>query len=496
MYLQSLMVMKKRFLFCIALLSFNQMIAQNLTETRNQLENYLQKNAQNGYAGSVLVAQKGTILIEKGYGFADRATQKPETAETIFSVGSITKQFTAAAIMRLVADEKLKTSDKLSQFFSEVPADKKDISIHQLLTHTAGFKEALGGDYDNVNAEQFAQIAFQSNLLNPPGKEYLYTNVGYSLLGIIVEKVSGMGYEKFLHDRLFVFAGMTHTGYLIPKFKKEQLATGYRNGQRWGTALDRPWLSDGPSWHLRANGGILSTVGDMYKWYNALKNNTILPKRFTDLMFIPYVAEGPRGLSHYGYGWTIQKTSTGQTLIWHNGGNGTYNAIMSFDLAKDECLIVSSNTNDKISDDIALPIHLFLNGDATALSKPQPKNDEPDYQNHPVGLKISAILTEKGAENFQKNYQQILQNVGFDFDNDMILLGVGEKCLDAEKWDNAIALYSAYTALFPKIVVAWNHLGRAYLGKGDKAKAKECWQKSLSIRPNNNRAVEFLKQVE
>ncbi len=323
------------------------------------IEEYLRRAERNGFSGSVLVSQKGQILLDGGFGFADREAKKPQTRETIFSIGSITKQFTAAAIMRLVADGKLNVTDKLSDHFTSVPPDKKDITLHQLLTHTAGFRGSLGDDYDTLSAERYAALAFSSKLESRPGTEYNYSNVGYSLLGIIVEKVSGMGYERFLRERFFVPTGMMHTGYVIPGFKAADLAVGYRDGQRWGTALDRPWLADGPGWNLRANGGILSTAGDMYKWVRALKYATVLPEESVRQLWTPHVKEGPDAQSWYGYGWVSEGEGT-ERIVWHNGGNGVYNAFIGYNPDSDFFVFISSNSNDKISDRLADHVQLII----------------------------------------------------------------------------------------------------------------------------------------
>lgn len=341
---------------------------QNTPAVSAAIQQYLQRSADNGYAGSVLVAQKGSILVKQGYGMADREQKRPQTAETVFSVGSITKQFTGAAILKLWEQGKIRLEDPLSKYFPEAPADKAGITIHQLLTHTAGLADALGDDYDNVDAAAFTRLALETKLDHAPGTVYQYSNVGYSILGIIVEKTSGMGYEKYLRKYLWAPADMNKTGYLAPGHRPEQLAVGYRDGERWGTALDRPWLPDGPGWHLRANGGVLSTAEDMYLWYKALKNNTILTKAATDLLFKPHTAEGPRGLSFYGYGWVIQDMD-GKRMIWHNGGNGVYNAFMGFDLAADLCIVVSSNSNDHISDQLAVQIQRIIANDGRTLAE-------------------------------------------------------------------------------------------------------------------------------
>ncbi len=482
--------MKLKSIFTFFLLSAAVFLfAQSNPTIAEQLKTVLNDAAQNGWSGSAIVSQNGQILVENGYGMADREAKKPQTAQTIFSIGSITKQFTAAAIMKLESMGKLGTADKLSQYFPNASTDKANITLHQLLTHTAGFPDALGDDYENVDATAFAKLAFETPLNNPPGKVYEYSNVGYSLLGIIVERVSGVGYEQFLRDNLWLPAGMTKTGYLLPKFSKEELAVGYQNGKRWGTAMDRPWMSDGPGWHLRANGGVLSTVGDMNRWYLAFKNNTVLPKMATEKLFTPYVAEDPEGHSHYGYGWVVQMLD-GDKMIWHNGGNGVYNANMTFLPEKDICIIVSSNSNNKISDDIAIRLMGIM------LDKDFSKNErqEIDFMDNPVTNAIFKELTEKGADNFRQNSQVILKNAGFYFQDDMLLLGVGERLLDAEDWTNGLALYEVYSQLFPRIVVAWNHLGRCKKGLGDLKGAKAAWETSVSLRPKNNPAVEWLKE--
>ena len=334
-----------------------------------KIDHYLQKAEANGYVGSVLVARGEKIILAKGYGLADRESKVKQTAETVFSIGSITKQFTGAAILKLEMMGKLKVTDPISRYFRDVPADKKEITLHHLLTHTAGFEGALGDDYDAIGREDYIKLALGSKLLFKPGERYEYSNVGFSLLGIIVELVSSKNYEDFLYETLFKPAGMERTGYVRPGFAKSGLAVGYRGGERWGTALDRPWRREGPGWHLRANGGILSTIGDMHRWYLALKDNTILSASAKQKYFAPHVKEYEDGNSYYGYGWVTQKTERGANLIWHNGGNGIYNAFMGFEPENDLVIIASSNIAGKISDNYAEKIEQIVAGDYKELDE-------------------------------------------------------------------------------------------------------------------------------
>jgi len=338
-------------------------------ELGQKIDRYMQKVEASGYAGSVLVAQGKDIILAKGYGLADRENKIQEKAETVFSIGSITKQFTGAAILKLEMMGKLSVTDLMTKYLENVPPDKKDITLHHLLTHSAGFRGALGDDYNPIGREDFIQLALASGLLFKPGERYEYSNVGFSLLGIIVELVSGKNYEDFLYQELFKPAGMERTGYLRPGFAKSELAVGYRGEERWGTALDRPWRPEGPGWHLRANGGILSTVRDMHRWYLALKNDAVLSPAARQKYFAPHIKEYADGNSYYGYGWVSQKTGRGNTLIWHNGGNGIYNAFLGFELETDLMVIVSSNIAGKISDSYADRIAQLVSGDYEELDE-------------------------------------------------------------------------------------------------------------------------------
>lgn len=322
-----------------------------------KLDRHLNRMADDGYSGAVLVAHDGKIILRKGYGLANREKSVPVTPDTVFTIGSITKQFTGAAILKLEMQGKLKVSDTIDKFFDDVPKDKKDITIHQLLTHTAGFADALGFDYDtSATRDAFLKLAMDSKLRSDPGRKHAYSNVGYSLLGMIIEKASGMDYEAYLRQHLFVPAGMSHTGYLLPKFEEDTLAVGYRDDEPWGTVLGHPMLDDGPAWHLRANGGIHSTVDDMYKWHLALEGTDILSSAAKAKYFAPHVDEG-YGDSYYGYGWVNFKTPRGTKLLAHNGGNMIFCA--DFRRYVDEGVVIFHATNragsdpDRISNDLA-----------------------------------------------------------------------------------------------------------------------------------------------
>lgn len=301
-----------------------------------------------GFSGAVLVARGGEVVLHAGYGMADRERERPFTADTVFTTGSITKQFTAAAILRLEEQGKLSVDDAIGRFFDEVPEDKQGITLHHLLTHTSGLIGDLGGDYEVLTRDALLDRALASTLQWAPGTRYDYSNLGYSLLGAVIELVSGQSYERFLHEQLFIPAGMERTGYRIPRWAPDEVATGYRGEERWGTPLEHPWAEDGPWWNLRANGGVLSTLGDLHRWHRTLDGDTVLTEASRRKLFTPHVPEDEAESSHYGYGWALFTTVRDTRLAAHDGSNGYFYA--DFRRYMDEDVLILYVTNDAGAD--------------------------------------------------------------------------------------------------------------------------------------------------
>lgn len=317
-------------------------------ELAERLDDHMKKLESGGFSGVLLVAKDGKVILAKGYGMANREKKVRVTADTVMCIGSVTKQFTGAAILKLEAQGKLKVTDPITRYFKDVPDDKTSITLHHLLTHSAGFEAELGDDYQKIGRDEFIRLALNSKLRSKPGERYRYSNVGYSLLGAIIEIVTEKPYERYVHDQLFVPAGMTKTGYALPGWTANELAHGYLpDGKDWGTMRDKPWDSDGPYWHLRANGGILSTACDMYRWHLALSGETVLPKSAKEKYFKPHVPERPVGVSHYGYGWVIDQTPRGTKVITHNGGNGIFAADCYRFIDDDVFLFIASSVAGK-----------------------------------------------------------------------------------------------------------------------------------------------------
>jgi CubicO group peptidase (beta-lactamase class C family) len=230
--------------------------------------------AGKGFSGAVLVVSKGQIILQKGYGLAVKKPRTPFTPNTIVQIGSNVKDFTAVAILQLQVAGKLSVTDSLGKFFPKAPADKRGITIQQLMDHRSGFEPNLpGGDFRALTRDDFLAAAFASKLIYAPGQGERYSNLGFSLLAAIIEVTTGDSYGTYLQKNIWQPLGMTWTGLLFPQYDTTQVAHGYSGTEDDGTLLQKPHAKDGPYWNQRGNGGYLSTVSEMYGFYDALFNS-------------------------------------------------------------------------------------------------------------------------------------------------------------------------------------------------------------------------------
>lgn len=307
-----------------------------------RLDDYLGRLEALGFSGAVIVEHRGDVVLRRGYGLADREARRPYTPETVQTHGSITKQVTGAAILLLDSRGELSVADPITEHFEGVPPDKRGITLHHLLTHTAGFPGGIGPDREPIGADEYLERALATPLAFEPGAEFSYSNVGYSILGIVVERVSGRAYEELVREELLLPAGLAETGYLLPDWDEERLAVGYLEGERWGRVHGRGWRPDGPGWHLRANGGLHTTVDDMHRWLSVLKGEGPLPGAAVAEWTTGHVDED--GGWRYGYGWSVADTELGRTVA-HNGGNGIFSALFVWLPEADTFLYIHGNTS-------------------------------------------------------------------------------------------------------------------------------------------------------
>lgn len=289
-------------------------------EIAGKVHDYLGRLSGLGYSGGIILAIDGKVVLSHGYGMADRESGRRFTPDTVFSIGSIVKPLTGVGVMKLVEKGLVDVDDEVSEYFDDLPDDKADITIHELMTHSAGLPGAFGYDYEEYSREDLVQSFRECELLFVPGTSYEYSNPGFALLAAVIELVSGQDYDSYMREQVLEPAGMMKTGYRLDRYGPDEIAHGYRGDRDWGTVEEKYWTDIGPSWHLVGNGGIQSTLKDMFRFHLALEENALLSDDAKEEMFTPWVDEGG-GDSHYGFGWVVQETERGTALYWHNGGN-------------------------------------------------------------------------------------------------------------------------------------------------------------------------------
>lgn len=311
----------------------------------NDINTLVSKHQQSGASGGMLMAIEGKVLDTMYFGHRDAGKTQTISPNTVFDTGSLTKQFTAAAILKLQEQHKLRLTNTLGDYFPAAPKDKANITLHQLLTHSAGLQDYPGkGDFDLVATDAFFSRILALPAYFKPGVKYRYSNVGYSVLARIIELVSGQEYEQYLQANLFAPLGMFNTGYLTPQWHSLPHAEGYTAKKHFGTAVSRYQQMQDISWVLKGNGGINSTLTDFHLWMKSLRNQEILSQASLTQMTTAHIPEGPSGESHYGYGWVNMKTSRNTQLVTHNGSNGVFFADALWLKDEDAWVIFFSNS--------------------------------------------------------------------------------------------------------------------------------------------------------
>jgi CubicO group peptidase (beta-lactamase class C family) len=240
------------------------------TDLGVRIDSALRAAAQRGFSGVVRVERGGTLVLRKGYGLSDRARRIPFSDATVVQIGSNTKDFTLVALLRLQQRGRISLRDSLGKYFPAAPADKRVITLQQLVDHRGGFPIGLGDDFEPLSRGQFLQRVFASALRAQPGTREIYSNTGFAILAAVIEQVTGKSYDAYIRDDLLAPLGLENTGYLLPRFDPSRIAHGYDHGVDRGHVLLKPHAADGPYWNLRGNGGMVSTVEDMHAFYRAL----------------------------------------------------------------------------------------------------------------------------------------------------------------------------------------------------------------------------------
>lgn len=329
----------------VAIVIPNPIFAQSLSE---KIETLIQTEIKdkNGPGGVFMVAKKGEIIYQNAFGKANLELEVPLTTDYVFQIGSMTKQFTAVAIMMLQQQGKLNTNDLLSKYIPDFPAGDK-ITIHHLLTHTSGIKDftKMKSIKDIAQKEMSPKMMVDFFKNEPvdflPGEKFDYNNSGYVVLGYLLEIVSGMSYEDFIENNVFQKIGMMQSNYTTDRQVILKRAYGYQKKETG--YVNKTVINYSVPF---ASGAIMSTLNDMLKWQMALNNNTLLNKENTQKLFTHYSLNNGETIN-YGYGWHLRKIDNSDSRE-HGGSIFGYKS-MGVYLPNEDLYVVGFTNCDCIS---------------------------------------------------------------------------------------------------------------------------------------------------
>jgi len=338
-------------------LSTSIVTATGSAQTLDQVDSIMRRYSGEVPGACLLVIRDGKPLVRRSYGLANVEEKTPASPSTNYRLASVTKQFTAAAILLLAQDHKLSLNDRVRRWLPSLPPALDSVTLTEMLTHTSGiidYEDVMAPDTKTQihDAGVLELLESQDSTYFTPGSSYRYSNSAYSLLALIVERASGKKFASFLHDRIFAPLGMKHTvafedGISIVANR----AYGYTFRNNSWTRKDQSTTSA-----VLGDGGIYSSIDDMMKWDAALYDARLLSDESRRLAFAPHVATDKENVS-YGFGWRI----TGETL-WHSGETSGFRNVIVRYPGRHMTVVILTNRDDPEPYDTALEIaSLFIN---------------------------------------------------------------------------------------------------------------------------------------
>ncbi|NQZ10500.1 MAG: serine hydrolase [Algicola sp.] len=495
------MKLSKKYLLLMPVLAF---LAIGLLLTRDNpqgleqwMDLYAEQGHQNGigapFNGVMLVTKNDQVLLKKAYGFYDRDKHIPVAADSRFLIGSMTKQFTAMLVMQQVQAGRLALDKTLSDYLPYFEPDKgRQITLHQLLSHTSGLPHyqgliKLGMSFNSFASKvftprQYAQLIGKTDLINQPGTQYHYSSQNYILLGAILEQVTGKSYAALLKEHITEPLGLDNTGFADNTFAQQQVAQGYAF-EEYGffDSLFAPDVGLYTEAVLRdqsntySTGGVYSTVDDLFKWSQAIDRHQILSEPLTKRMLTP-------NLGGYCYGWmrnqeTIIRRNPKVQLYTHGGGLPGFNSNIA--LYDDGIKIIYlSNVVRLNAIRLTQNIHLLANG----INPDDFKRDllrpeiEDDYQ---------TFIADGGMPAFRAYYDEISKRAGYQvLPAQMAYVEMITMFLTEQKIDEAVnmvdEMFANYTTPELRFV---NQIGYLFHEQQYYAQAKTYFQRNVTNYP-------------
>lgn len=460
----------------------NSTFSQERLDQIDQLLQFCKEN--NMFNGNILIAEKGEIIYHKSIGMADFENGIPLTPNSSFCLGSISKQFTAFAIMLLQNQGKLNYADTVGELFPELPQHMHPISLKNLMQHTSGLKRTHYGDQDGLTNDQIYQnflAAKNDTLLFEPGTDLRYSNSGFMLLAMVVEKVSGQSFETFLHEQVWKPLGMTNTFVMSrDDYTRHGRAIGF-NG--FGLKSDFNVLTYGSN-------GIYSSTEDLYRWTQTFSTDQLMSLQDKNLAWQPakstdgkVLLEGFGGYKWpYGFGFFIcDKELDG--IVGHSGAFGGFFNILMKDRKNDREVIILTN-NGRLLPVVSLGVAIQNILRKQAFDYPKVSIDFELRKKHYNDIEQAIIYYKKLKRDFPAKYK---------FDNEWELNRLGYSLIEEKRYGDAVKILELLVAEFPDHPNPHDSLGEAYYLNGQYKNSIQSYKNALAIDPAFN--LDWINQM-
>ena len=457
-------------------------VPKDTAKSINKLMETLYQRGQ--YNGSIIVAVNGKVIYRNGFGESNFDTHKRFIPATISCLASVSKQFTAMIIMILAEQSKIQYDDPVSKYIPELSKYANGITIRNLLTHTSGIPDVgdLGIDHpDLTKNEVLNTLMKQDSLAFKPGIKYQYSNTGYILLAIIVERITGKPFKDYLTEKIFIPLKMSNTFlYDGSQNKSNDVAIGY---SQFGKKDDYRVLTTAEyNSFTTGDGGIYSTVDDLLKWDGALYSETLVKQSTLDKAFTP--ANVVEGTTTYGFGWNITGTGVNK-FVWHTGNTAGFRAFIGRVIKDKIAIIMLTNKGNSKRMEISNAILNIFKGLPYQLPK------------LPISEKVYSIINDHGIDFAINLYDslKVVNDTTYDF-SEAELNTLGYQLLSEDKKNDGVQIFKLNTISYPNSSNAFDSLGDAYVAIRDKDSAIASYQKAVELDKTNVQSRDKLNRLK
>ncbi len=478
--------------------------AQNASVRLDSLFTTLVKN--NEFNGNVVVTEKNKVIYQHSFGYADAEHQLLNTGETAFNLASVSKIFTAVVILQLKQRGKLRLDDYFIKYFPDFPWPQ--ITLRHLLSHTSGlpdyqiFEEPYHNNPAKIYTINDLILAFKNDkrgLLFKTGERYSYSNTGFGLLALLVEKLSGMKFQDYLSKYIFRPADMTHTYIQSPLIKVDDKNRAKRyeflsyapNKYKIIDSVKSDYIDAFILGGILGPTGVISTTGDMLKFDQSLYGGKLLKPETLEEAFVPTVLNNgekaitgwKNTLSYYGLGWEILCDSACGKVVWHSGGAAGMVTFFLRNVSRKQTVVILDNVTHRGLHPQGVNAFYILNGGTLFTEKKS------------LSKVYVAALHKKGADAAAVIFNQFKADSIHYFMDEKELNRLGHDLLNDGYQSEALEVFKLNTFLYPGSFNVYDSYAEALKGVSKKEEAIKMYQKSVELNPKNESAKKVLENL-